>query len=384
MRHTIQTILAGLCLMLLPHLGYAEQSALLTQLNEARKQRPISLELHEQHNKKGELTHLGIALFNKAHQEVINPYLWRGAERMLLELLLKENDAARLKWLKERNVRLFIDTTPFGTKGFTSFSKAIPILKYVSSLKINEDAERYRLLVKGGSSDQVLRLSFPKDRELIYGTDKKEEDERQGEMIMNYKGSLRPIFTPEAGELVPTSMPNIYHSIGQALYIDSLRTDCYYHVDKANNTVTPVYSTQYPKESLCNLLLGKVARNEIKVHVTHKQYGNKYIEWTADWNRLLAALCSEEVIEPFAAVQYSAERKQLTGVLILRNIAFGYNNMLLLSFPSEQLDSNSPATLEGMLYTNIPQHNILALFEEITPVRANNQPKQVYNHPLNK
>lgn len=361
----------------------AEETLLLQQLKEQRKNTQVSIELHENYNLKGEITHIGVALFSKEHQQVLNPYLWKGSERMLLELLLKPNDKERMQWLKERNVRLFLEATPFGNPGFTSFSKVIPILKYVHSIKINEEADRYRLLVTGGSDDATLRLSFPKDRELIYGTDKKEEDQIQGERYKNYKGVLLPVFLPEADELLATATPDIYHTAGQALYIDSLRTDTYYHVNPENKEVLPIYGSGFPKESVRNLLLGKVRRNELSVHVTHRQYGNHTIEWTTSLSNLLAALSSEEVMENFAAVQYNADKEQLTGILILRNTAFGYNNMLLLSMPLSQLDTNVKTTLEAMLYTNIPQNNILSLFEERTHTRQSNAYSQMkFNHEI--
>lgn len=360
----------------------AEESLLLQQMKEAKARTQIDVKLHEEHNTKGELTHLGVAIFNEDQQEVLNPYLWRGLERMLLELLLKENDEARMQWMNERDVRLFIESTSFGKQGFTTFSKAIPILKNVCSLKILEESDRYRFLVCGGPDSLTLRLSLPKERELIFGTDKKEEDTRQGERIKNFKGTLNVATLPEADVLIPTKTPGVLHSIGQALYIDSLRTDGYYQINEKKE-VTPVYSSKYPKESVRNLLLGKIAKNELKVKVEHHQYGNQLVEWTTNWPTLFAALCNEEVIEPYAAVQYMADKKQLTGILILHNLSFGYNHMLLLSIPLEQLDSQKEATLEGLLYTNIPQHNILSLFEErVNKKNPNKSPQQQFNHSI--
>lgn len=362
---------------------HSEEILLLQQLQEARKKAQITLNLHEEHNEKGELTHLGIALFNKQHQEVLNPFLWRGAERMLLELLVKDNDKERIQWLKERNVRLFYEATPFGNQGFASFSKIMPILNDVQAIKIIEDADRYRLIVTGGPEESNLRLSFPKERELIYGTDKKEEDQRQCIRLQSFQGAKLPIFLPSQDELLLSNTPDVYHTAGQALYIDSLRTDGYYKVE--NGDITPVYSSVYPKMSVRNLLLGKLRRPELNVHIMHRQYGNQVVEWTTSWDNLLAALCSEEVVEPYAAVHYVSKDKPMTGILILRNIAFGYNNMLLLSINCNQLDSDQPATLECSLYTNIPQHNILSLFEERTHGQGSaNSPKQKFNHPIKK
>lgn len=384
MRRHFLYLFIYICLCCSSHSLYAEETMLMTHLQQARLKATTDLALHEERNAKGELTHLGIALFSKEHQQVLNQHLWRGSERMLLELLLLGSDQERRTWLRERNVRLFLEATQFGNAGFTSFTKALPILKDVKSIKINEEADRYRLLINGGPDELTLRLSFPKERELIFGTDKKEEDARQGEMLRNYQGPALQVFYPDADELLPTSHAEICHTMGQALYIDSLRTDGYYYTPTEGQPCIPVYSSAYPKESVKNLLLGKISRNEIKVHVTHRQYGNQVAEWNTAWDNFLAALCNEEVMEPYAAAQYSAERRQLTGILILRNTAFGYNNMVLLSVPQDQLDSHEPCTLEAMLYTNIPQHNILSLFEERTHPNnsAANQPKQIYNHSI--
>lgn len=370
-------ILCTLVLLASFTFGRAEVAMLLQQLNEARQQTKVPVQLHEEHNAQGELTHLGVALFNEDHQEVLNPYLWRGVERMMLELVLKANDAERQTWLRERNTRLFLNATTFGSQGFTAFSKALPILNNVSSIKINEEAGRYKLLVTG-SDDNTLRLSFPKERELIFGTDKKEEDERQSARLMSFKGSPTPSYLPSTDDLILTSTPGVYHTVGQALYIDSLRTDGYYKV--TDNVVSAVYEAAHPKESVCNLLLGKLRRKEFTVHVIHRQYGNKVTEWTTTLDNLLAALSNEEVTEPFAAAQYTASTRQLTGILVLRNTAFGFNNMMLVSIPQDQLDSDAPCALEAMIYTNIPQHNILSLFEERVHKRSgDSKPNVVYD-----
>lgn len=360
----------------------AEESLIHQQLNEARHKMQLPVEIHQERNAKGEITHLGVALFNQQHQQVLNPYLWRGCERMMLELFVKANDNERMTWLRERNVRLFFEATQFGTPGFTSFSRVVPVLKQITSIKLNEEADRYRLLITGGNDESTIRLSFPKERELIFGTDKKEEDQRQGELLSKFQGAMRPATLPSAEDLAETDHPGIFHTHGQALYIDSLRTDSYYQL-RAGKPV-PVYSSAHPRESLCNLMLGKIRRQELSVHVTHRQYGNAVIEWNTSLENLLAALSSEEVMESYAAVQVSSREKKLTGILILRNIAFGYNNMLMLSMPMEQLDSQEPAQLEAMLYTNIPQHNILSLFEERTHVRKGQNPQQKFNHPISK
>lgn len=346
---------------------YAEETIEMQRLLEARRKYSIGLELHQEHNAEGELTHLGVAIFCPEMQQVLNPHLWRGIERIVLRIALQGSDAARSRWMQENNIRLFLEATPFGSGSFKSFDKAIPILKQITGVKVHEDFNRYRVLISGGPDETTLRVSIPKERELIYGTDKKEEDERQAQRLRSFRQKAITSMLPQKEELRPTSHPEVWHTVGDVFYIDSLCADGYYRVTDGGNLITPLWSPQHPKESVRNLMLGNVLPDGLKVEVIHHQYGGHIVTWESDWATLLAALKEEGVMEPFASAQYLPQKDMLTGILVLRNTSFAFTHMLLLSVPMTLLRDNQPTRLTAMLYTNTPQHNVYALFEEFLP-----------------
>jgi len=368
--------------------SYAQEILLLQKMQEALKaQKSFALPLHEERNKEGVLTHLGVALFAPDYQQAIDPHLWRGAERMLLEIALQPDDNQRRIWLKERNTSLWREGAAFGKGSFTRFESALPILKQVKTLKLNEEPDRYRLILYGGPDSTLLRLSFPKERELIFGTDKKEEDEILAEYLSHYSAPLLPKpALPAREELLPTDLAQIWHTAGEALFIDSLRTDGYYTWSNADPVVRVLDSAQYPRESLTNLMLGLLKHSELTVSITHRQYGNSVKEWDTTWETLHSALCNNERTKAYAAVHYRKGQENLTGVLVLQNTAFNYTHMLLLSVPEVVIGSHEPTTVSAMLFTNIPQHNVISLFEERQrPANASaNRPTEVYNHSINK
>ncbi|MBO4754393.1 MAG: hypothetical protein J5543_07340 [Bacteroidales bacterium] len=368
------TIVMLFIAMLLGPLG-AEETVEMQRLREARQQYSTDLPIHEEHDSNGQLTHAGVAIFNPTMQEVLNPFLWRGVERIVLRIALQGSEVQRSKWVKEHGIRLYLEACPYGSGTFKSFDMAYPILRNVSGVKVLEDYNRYRVLITGGKDSTTLRLSIPKERELIYGTDKKEEDERQSKRLQAFKGRVFANPLPAVNQLYATGDPTMWHTMGEVYYIDSLSTDGYYEITEPGDIVTPIWSPQHPKESVKNLLLGNVMPKGLTVEVMHRQYGGRYETWECNWETLLGGLKDEGVMEPFAAAQYMPEKGLLTGILVLRNTSFGFTHMLLLSIPLAQLGTENPARLTALLYTNTPQHNVYSLFEEYLPDRrTNNKP----------
>ena len=316
----------------------AEETVEMQRLREARQKQATDLPLHEEHDAAGELTHLGVAVFSPEIQQVLNPFLWRGVERILLRIVLQASEAERGKWMKENGIRLFLEACPYGSGPFKSFGK-------------------------------TLRLSIPKERELIYGTDKKEEDERQSKRLQSYQGRAQVNLLPSLDQIYATNNSEVWHTIGDVFYIDSLCADGYYTVKEPGEIISPIWSPKYPKESVKNLMLGNVMPEGLTVDVMHRQYGGRYETWTCDWATLIGGLKDEGVMEPFAAAQYMPEKGLLTGILVLRNTSFSFTHMLLVSIPVSQLGTDNLARLTALLYTNTPQHNVYSLFEEYLPKR---------------
>ena len=345
---------------------FAEESLEIQRLKELRQTFKTDLPIREERDADGQLSHIGVAIFSDTMQQALNPYLWRGVERIVLRIVLHGSEQRRYKWIQENGVRVFLEACPYGTVPFKTFAKAYPILKNVKGVQVFEDNNRYRIFISGSQPETTLLLYIPKDRELIYGTDKKEEDERQSKRLQNFTGkaSVNPL--PYYNQLFATQNHNVWHTIGEVFYIDSLCADGYYKILE-DSSIVALWTPEHPKESVKNLLLGNILPKGLTIEVTHCQYGRHYETWTCSWPTLLAGLKDEGMMDHFAAAQYMPEKGMLTGILILRNTSFEFIHMLLLSIPIDQLGTEKPTTLSALLYTNTPQHNVYSLFEEYLP-----------------
>ena len=313
-----------------------------------------------EHDRKGALSHLGLCLFTPEMKRMSNRTLCNCVERIMLDLLLKASDKERLTYLRENRLRLMWEGYPLGSPQFDSFSKALALVSESSETKLTENESGY-LFYLIDHNETAITLAFPKDRELIFGTDKKEEDERMTlQLALGSTERLQPKL-PEQSRLKSTADKNLWKLNGQQFMIDHMRSDSYYLKDQAGK-VQVVFDNRYPLESFTNLLLGLVADPAFKVDLTQKRYGLVLPRFNVDWGSLFNTLVDKNV-ECYAAARLIDGGKTLSGVLVMNHKNYGYINMLTVNAECASLFSDKTPELKAYLFTNVPQNNLLNLFE---------------------
>ncbi|MBQ0056231.1 MAG: hypothetical protein KBT20_01130 [Bacteroidales bacterium] len=312
------------------------------------------------HDAKGQLSHLGLHLFTPEMKRMVSPLLCNCSERILLELLLQKTEAERLTLLREDKVRLVLNGFPLGSPQFSSFPKVMQLLTESSRTSFVELDSGYELRITG-NDDNTLVLAFPKDRELIFGTDKKEQDERMTELVaLGTEQRLSPR-VPAVSKLLPTDEPSVLKSAGSPFMIEQMTSTCYYRKETAGG-VSVVFDRDHALQSFTNLLLGQVDKKDFLVDLTHKRYGLTPPRFNVDWASLFCTLVQPDV-ECFAAARYIENGQALSGVLIMSHGSYGYVDMLTVNVFVDQLFDDPKPQLRAYLFTNVPQNNIYNLFE---------------------
>ncbi|MBR0037339.1 MAG: hypothetical protein IJP70_06840 [Bacteroidales bacterium] len=313
-----------------------------------------------EHDKQGNLNHLGVGLFTPEMKTMSNRTLCNCVERIMLELLVQPTDKARLTFIKENRLKVLLDGFPLGSAHFPAFSKSLALVDEQSKTSMVENEDGYMFYLTD-QDETTLTLAFPKDRELIFGTDKKEEDERVTmRLALGSTGRLQPKL-PEQNKLKGTTDKNLWKVNGNPFMIDLMRSDSYYTKNAAGQ-VSVLFNADYPLQSFTNLLLGLVAQPDFKVDLTHKRYGLVPPRFDVDWGSLFNTLVDKDV-ECYAAARLIDEGKTLSGVLVMSHKRYGYINMLTVNAECKTLFSDSNPMLKAYLFTHVPQNNILNLFE---------------------
>ena len=168
---------------------------------------------------------------------------------------------------------------------------------------------------------------------------------------------------PNSVPLFKTDSAEIYRTLGATYMIDKVSSDLYY--SGWDDTLKVLWDKRYPMQSLTNLLLGQIASPDFTIDLTHRRYGNERPQFMVDWASLYHTLCTEGV-RPYASSARREDGVTMRGIVLFHEPNGNYVHMLVLSVKPEQLFSDDPKgrVLHADLFTNIPQHNLLNLYEE--------------------
>jgi hypothetical protein len=313
-------------------------------------------------NAAGEVSHLGVSIFSTEFKAYYNVAVCNCVERSFLELLEAGTTSGRQIWLRQYGVRLLYNGYPFGTPQFPDLSRGMKLINEQARLDLSEEEDCYQFTVTS-PTDDALCLKVPKDREYIFATDKKEEDEVVDRLLQNGRHySLSPL-VPETAQLRQLRS-GVWVWPGQSYMIDSLSTEKYYVPTGAYGQWSPLYAATDPCESMRNLLLGQVASADVRLDVTHKMYGLSHPQFLISLSDFLGVL-SQQDCRLYATARLVSGGQEVSGVLLIENTKYNYIHLVTVTAPVADLFAAHPL-LRTYLYTNVPQHNLLNLFFDKT------------------
>lgn len=306
----------------------------------------------------GLISSIGLELFDtRVVVEYLRP-VYDFVERYLLRLLLIDKPDEILRLLNDDKVGLVLNGVPFE-------KSPVALVSFVAAIQLGTDfvfvADTTAYKVGWDTGTGTLQMTFPKQYGLIAGKDKIEmEDDFQKELFL---------YMPEtpAVEQVPlsvlTAVPGCgyYRRRGEHYIIPALCSDRYYRV-ALDSVVTLLFDKDCPEASLVNLFLeGERIRHEVFMEVEHRRYGKRYDHLELPVNSWVA-FCKGEKCVPYFGVEEIA-REKVTGTVIMVNSDLGYNHVLYYECDRQKF-LKGDYSLKGWLYTYVPTHNVLDLFEE--------------------
>lgn len=311
------------------------------------------------YDRHGDLAHIGISIFAPEFKSFYNRYVCNCVERLFLELLLKNTEAARTSFLKENGVRLTYNGFRLGSTQFPALRQGLALISERNHIALEERTQDYVFHITNVADDE-MQMTIPKDRELIFGTDKKEEDEEVDRRLQTTPRYTLTPYVPDASLLRRTSRPDVWRTVGRAFMIDSVRSDMYF--TRSGAAIRPVFDDRYPCESMCNLLLGQVADPEVLLSMTHKMYGLSIPQFDIPLSNFIGQMRQEQP-DLYACARLIDRGEAVSGVLLIHHPRYNYIHLMTLTVPVTDLFVPAP-TIKAQLYTNVPQHNVKNLFQE--------------------
>ncbi len=313
-------------------------------------------ELVFEFNSKGQVSHIGLALFSSEIKHMIDDDICRFVERFFLDLMIKKDNERIKDKLNEFEISLTLNGQKIGEGGFQSFPDILPVMTTSADFVLKD---------MGGRADavwncdgKVLRFSFPLYRELIRGTDKKESDMELYDILLNAVSESQCYHMPlDKPDKVTLSEEGLYVSKGEAGLLPSLQSDRYYILN--NGEYIPLFSKEFPIHSMNNLFLTFRHGLDKTLQITHRQYGHLTPVVTIPIHNFLACFHGNYKTTCYTGYNKNGE---LETTVVLKHNSLNYIHILRAHITKEDLFGPSPV-LKADFYSNIPQHYINTLLK---------------------
>ena len=305
----------------------------------------------------GKITHIGYSVFLEDIRRGIPSPFYNMMERYALL------EALPLKRQKTVSRELY-------EEGF-NFSKGslglLPSLYKDSTIIFSLDTQngkKYNAEWRKGDNP-VVSMTAPVSYDLHHGTNMDENERRILEDLQsiskapfnkeNFKKS------PISREDVITYFPvNYYILPGESYYFDNFNTNRYYtRTDSIN--FNPIFSNEYPMETLANLCTGIEIENRINIDIKLIQYGHKKPNVNIPLS-VLVEYCLNNGCTPFFGV-IGSDKNTITAELLMRNAPEGYCHNIKITAPLSSI-CNEDGPFKARMNPFIPISKISSLFDD--------------------
>lgn len=310
-----------------------------------------------QFNEAHEMTHIGVSLFTNETKQMLDKKICDFLERYWLELLLQQEEKKVSHKLQEFHATLSMDGQSFGTGAFHAVDIALRQMRMPVNFALQSNGERAKAI---WSFDQhTLTLDFPLYRELIEGMDKQEADtELYQQLQATTEHSFSLTEEPVNASLLVKRSNNLYVRQGTQFMIAALSSDRYYQRMK-DGSFQPLFSKDYPIQSMNNLFLTYHYGQKKQLQLTHRQYGHFTPEITLPLLNFLALFSQDFERACHTAINAKGE---LETIVVFVHKKLNYIHLLKTRIPEKELFGSNPI-LKADFYSNIPQHYINSLLK---------------------
>lgn len=304
----------------------------------------------------GFICHAGVSLFSQETKIIAGQQYCDFMERLFLELCEQQDMEGVKAKLVEYAVGLNLDGAEYGNRTFSSLKKVLDEIEMPTSFSLSLKEKQGLGVWKYGT--HTLTLSFPLYRELIEGTDKQESDELLYFKIAESK--ISSIFDDETllnGVGLNHVEKDVYVKTGERYQLQALSSDVYFM--KQNSSYIPLFSKDYPALSLNNFFLTFSNGKNVKLRITHRQYGHFTPEVTIPLHVFMDLFADD-----FTCFAHTGELDDgtLESIVVYNHKVLNFMHLLRVKTTANDIFSAKPV-LKADFFTNIPQHYLKTLLK---------------------
>lgn len=309
----------------------------------------------------GRIEHIGYAVFLPQQRTAFPSPVYNFLERYALE---KDLPLGR-KWDFSQQMKM--DKVSF-TKGSLDL---LPELYADTTLcvSISQHDERAYTVEWRRKEETVCSVFFPSSYELMHGSGMIENENRLQAEIRSFAGNVSEKQEPVSQNLekVEASSGGYYVCRGGVNGIPAMAYNRYYQCMRdsvsGEEVFTPLFTGNYPIESVANLFSFPDIGQEYVAEVTLRKYNFKKEHFTVRLSQLVGFFLSEDCIPYFGVISYEQESGRLVAVVEMRNREQAYEHLMKVTMDVSGIEERE-GRLQIVLTSYISTHNVKSLYIE--------------------
>lgn len=219
------------------------------------------------------------------------------------------------------------------------------------------DGKRYAVSFYSGE-EHAVTISYPADYQLILGVGMMEAEDNLPSTVMSAALTAVSAVKVDAS-LLEQDVSHAYYVLrGGYFELPQLNADRYY-VCEADQSFSLLLSSDYPAESMANLVTGPELVCDITLNILQVKYGYRIENFSVPL-RQWVSFCLNEGCRPYYGV-IEVRPDAVTSELVMRNEALGYAHVMRFTF-SPSVIGNCRGEADARLNSYVPLSNVKALF----------------------
>jgi hypothetical protein len=300
------------------------------------------------------VSHLGISLFGEETKKAANTVVCNFMERVLLELVLQETPRDMLRKTEEYRLVIKRNGREYSESDIRSLASVLEKIRHDTPFALRKEQKAYTAVWNFGNGD-MLSVTFPSDRELVSGENKKEADEMLNKKMTGYRCrqniSLDTVYSSYGLTFVPEA--NIYIKKGQSYMNDSINENVYY-ARQSDSLFSIVNDSNNAVASVSNLFQGHISGSNILLDLKHHGYGNLQPGILISLKDFVCLFRTD--FDLYCAVR-DGETDKMNITLVLYHKYLDYIHLLSVKTTKDQVLQRKDI-LKADFYSNIPQYNL--------------------------
>lgn len=301
-------------------------------------------------NSHGCIDHIGYTIFTPDQRNVLGKQVVNFIERysLLADILPRRNTIE--KQMSEDGVTLEgckLNQLPTTVGGANI------------ALRVENLYGRTYKVVWNVTEGKKVTMTFPLSYDLLSGSDIDERERRLPEQIFNFEPDTATVRIIPA-EMQVDSIKNILVSQSESYFTEGLTSSRYY--EELDDEIEPLYSLDYPAETMANLLTDTDIYNEFDINVKLRCYNYQKVYMFLPLNRFVGYFLSQGCKPYFGII--SADGGKIVGELVYVNRDMGYCHALKVTLNEQDLIDRQ-GIIQARMVSYIPVSRIINIFDDL-------------------